>query len=235
MNNYQAIDPQQYLPLVKKIAGRIDVKLPDHWDKEDLVGYGVLGLMEAIERFQPGKGVKFSTFASLRIKGAMLDALRKDAPVSRGRWELVRKVNDTIERLSQEAAEEVSLKAVAAELDMNESEIEEALESFKLLSNISLGQTLGFVDTGEIKVQDTISAPSEELPEEIILKSENEKLLTEAIAGLNERQRLVLTLYYYEELTMKEIAEVLNVGVARVSQIKTTALASLRNILESDR
>ncbi|MDK2985151.1 MAG: polymerase sigma factor FliA [Clostridia bacterium] len=234
MEKYKSIDPQEYLPLVQKIAGRIDVKLPDHWDREDLIGYGVLGLMEAIKRYQPAKGVKFSTYASLRIRGAIMDALRKDAPVSRGRWELVRKITDAMDRLAQETAQEVPLNALASELGMDENTIEEALESFKFLSNVSLEQTLGFSEIAEIKVEDTISAPADESPEERIIRDEREKFLSEAISELNERQRLVLTLYYYEELTMKEIAEVLDVGVARVSQIKTSALASLRKKLERD-
>lgn len=224
-------DPQQYLPLVKKIVDRIDVKLPEHWDKEDMIGYGVLGLMEAIQRFQPGKGVKFSTFASLRIKGAILDALRRDSPLSRGRWETVRRIAEAIERLSQSTDLEFSLDTIAKELNISKSDVTEALDSVKLLSHLSLEQTLNLDDSNEIKIRDTLTI-STDLPEETVIKKEQISRLSKAINELEERQRLVLTLYYYEELTMKEIAKVLNITVSRVSQIKTLALVALRKKLE---
>jgi len=225
--------PQEYLYLVRDIVDRIDIKLPDHWDKEDMIGYGVLGLMEALTRFKPEKGVKFSTFASLRIRGAILDALRKEAPLPRTKWKKVRQVTEVMEDLYMSTGDEVSLQTVADKLGMDKREVEETLESFKLLSHISLEQTLGYKESNEIKVGDIINiSPDNEL-ESIVLKKEEIETLSKAISKLDKRQRLVLTLYYYEELTLKEIASVMDLGIARVSQIKTLALANLRKIMEN--
>ncbi len=225
-------NPEEYLPLVKKIVDRIDIKLPVHWDKEDMIGYGVLGLMEAIKRFQPEKGVKFSTFAAKRIHGAILDALRKDTPLSRTCWKKVRKITDAVDRINRETGKEASIEAIAAEVELNIKEVEEALESLKMLSHISLEKTLGFTDNEEIKVGDKIR--SKDLSEEILIKNEQIELLTKAMTQLEERQRLILTLYYYEELTLKEIACITNISISRVSQIKSLGLTRLRKTIKAD-
>ncbi len=225
-------DPQEYLPLVKQIVDRFDIRLPAHWDKEDMIGYGILGLMEAVKRFQPEKGVKFATFASKRIRGAILDALRRDTPLSRSCWKKVRKITDAMDKITSNTGEEVSIDVIAGEVGLDKKEVEEALESLKLLSHISLEQTLGFTDNEEIKVGDKIM--SSNLPEGIIIKNEQIETLSTAISQLEERQRLVLTLYYYEELTLKEIASITNVSVSRVSQIKSIGLAALRKKIKAD-
>ncbi|MGI6452791.1 MAG: sigma-70 family RNA polymerase sigma factor [Syntrophomonadaceae bacterium] len=224
---------EAYLPLVKQIVDRIDVKLPQHWDKEDMIGYGMLGLMEAIKRFKPEKGVQFSTFASIRIKGAILDALRKDTPLPRTLWQKVRRITETMEQIYQVTGQEASIEVVAEKLGMGKSEVEEALEAYRLLSHISLEQSLGFSDSYEMTVADTLESKTWEGVEAQILEKEQKEQLTRAIAELDERQRLVLTLYFYEELTLKEIAQVLDLGVSRISQIKTMALANLRKKLHN--
>jgi RNA polymerase sigma factor (sigma-70 family) len=149
---------EAYLPLVKQIVDRIDVKLPQHWDKEDMIGYGMLGLMEAIKRFKPEKGVQFSTFASIRIKGAILDALRKDTPLPRTLWQKVRRITETMEQIYQVTGQEASIEVVAEKLGMGKSEVEEALEAYRLLSHISLEQSLGFSDSYEMTVADTLES-----------------------------------------------------------------------------
>lgn len=219
-------DPQQYLPLVKSIVDRMDVKIPDFWDKEDMIGYGILGLLEAAERFQPDKGIQFATFASKRIRGAILDALRKDSPLSRNCWQKVQMVTEAMEEVARTTGKEASMEEIAKKVDLDKSEIEEAMRSFKLMATISLEQTLGF---NELRVQDTLAIQVDKSPEEIFIEDEQTKVLGEAISLLEKRQRLVLTLYYYEELTLKEIAAVLNVSVSRVSQLKTMGLLALRN------
>lgn len=234
MKEYKPLNPHKFLPLVKQIVNCIDVKIPAHWDKDDMIGYGILGLMEAIERYQPSKGVKFQTFASIRIRGAIFDALRKDAPVSRNCWDLIRKIGDAINKFSQENVEEISISVIAKELNIDEHKIEEAMESFKFFSHVSLEQSLGFDANSDLKIEDVITAPLKYTPEETVLRNEKVNMLSKAISKLEEKQRRVLTLYYYEELSMKEIASVLEVSVSRVSQIKTAALISLRKIMERD-
>jgi RNA polymerase sigma factor for flagellar operon FliA len=115
---------------------------------------------------------------------------------------------------------------------MEREEIEEALQSFRLMASISVEQSLGFED---LTVRDTLKAPEEKSPEQVYLKEEQTQLLSKAIEKLEERQKLVLILYYYEELNLKEIAATLEVSVSRVSQLKTMAMASLRRYLEADK
>jgi len=226
------IDPHQYLPLVKSIVDRLDVKIPTYWDKEDLIGYGILGLMEALERFQSDKGVQFATFASKRIRGAIIDALRRDNPLSRNCWQKIQVITGAMEKISGVTGKEASIEEIVREVNMERSEIEEALQSFRLMASISVEQSLGFDD---LTVRDTLKAPEDKSPEEIVLKEEQTKLLIKALEALEERQRLVLTLYYYEEMNLKEIAATLDVSVSRVSQLKTMAMAALRRHLEEDK
>lgn len=228
MERNESIDPYQYLPLVKSIVDRLDVKIPNYLDKEDIIGYGILGLMEAMGRFQTDKGAQFATFASIRIRGAILDALRRDAPLSRHSWQKVQVITDAMEKISAVTGMEASMEEIIKAVDMERNEIEEALQSFQLMASVSLEQTLGF---DELTIKDTLKAPVDNSPDEIFLKKEQTKHLSEAIESLEKRQRLVLTLYYFEELNLKEIAATLEVSVSRVSQLKTMALAALRKQL----
>lgn len=231
METNYAIDPQQYLPLVKSIVDRMDVKIPEAWDKDDMIGYGILGLLEAMGRFQPEKGIQFATFASKRIRGAILDALRKDSPLSRNCWQKVQLITQAMERISANTGKEASINEIVQEVDLEKSEVEEALQSFKLLSSISLDQTLGL---NELRVKDTLKIEFDKSPEDKILEDEQTKVLGEAVSLLEERQRLVLSLYYYEELSLKEIAATMDVSISRVSQLKSMGLAALRIILTAD-
>ncbi|NLV21140.1 MAG: FliA/WhiG family RNA polymerase sigma factor [Syntrophomonadaceae bacterium] len=231
MENNVGIDPHQYLPMVKSIVDRLDVNVPSYWDKDDILGYGILGLMEAIGRFQFDKGVQFATFASKRVKGAIIDAIRKDSPLSRNCWQKVQIITDAMERISAITGKEASIEEITREVGMDRAEIEAALQSFKLMASISLEQTLGFDD---LTVMDTLQAPKEKSPEAIILKEEQTRCLSKAIEALEYRQRMVLTLYYYEEMNLKEIAATLDISISRVSQLKTMALATLRKQLEAD-
>jgi len=230
MEANQTIDPQQYLPLVKSIVDRMDVRIPESWDKDDMIGYGILGLLEAMGRFQPEKGIQFATFASKRIRGAILDALRKDSPLSRNCWQKVQLITEAMEKISATTGKEASINEIVKEVNLEKSEVEQTMQSFKLLASISLEQTLGL---NELRVKDTLRVELDKSPEEKYLEDEQAKVLSEAISSLEKRQRLVLTLYYYEELTLKEIAAALDVSVSRVSQLKTMGLTALRSRISS--
>lgn len=225
------VEPLDYLPLVKSIVDRLDVNIPSYWDRDDVIGYGIIGLMEAAGRFKADKGVQFATYASQRIKGSILDALRSASPLSRNCWQKVQIITEAMEKISAFTGKEASIEEITKEVDLNKSEIEEAMQSFRLMAAVSLEKTLGF---DELTVRDTLKAPLENSPEEIYLKREQVKLLSKAIESLEERQRLVLTLYYYEELRLQEIAAALDVSVSRVSQLKTMALAALRRHMQGD-
>jgi len=231
MENLAVIDPHQYLPLVKAIVDRMDVSIPDFWDKDDMIGYGVLGLLEAARRFRPEDGFQFATFAAKRIKGAILDALRRDSPLSRNCWQKVQKITAVMETMASSSGEEATIEEIAARVDMERAEVDEALRSFQLMAAISLEQTLGL---DNVKVVDTLAEPAENSPDASIIREEQSSLLASSLEKLDDRQRQVLTLYYYEELSMKEIAAVLNIGVPRVSQLKTMGLATLRRNLSPE-
>ena len=228
MQENVSIDPQQYLPLVKSIVERLDVRIPECWDKEDMIGYGILGLLEAMGRFQPDKGIQFSTFASKRIRGAIIDALRKESPLSRTSWKKIQNIAEAMEKISAITGKEASINEIVKEVEMDRAEVEESMRSFKLMASISLDQILGF---SEVRVKDTIQVQLDKSPEDTFLEDEQTKILGDAISQLEKKQRLVLNLYYYEELTLKEIAAILNVSVSRVSQLKSMALVALRTII----
>jgi RNA polymerase sigma factor, FliA/WhiG family len=230
MEANQVIDPQQYLPLVKSIVDRMDVRIPESWDKDDMIGYGILGLLEAVGRFQPEKGIQFATFASKRIRGAILDALRKDSPLSRNCWQKVQLITEAMERISAVSGKEASINEIVKEVNLDQAEVEQTMQSFKLLASISLEQTLGM---NELRVKDTLKGDVDKSPEDMYIEDEQARILSEAVSLLEDRQRLVLTLYYYEELTLKEIAAALDVSVSRISQLKTQGLSALRSRLST--
>lgn len=234
MPNELCTEPEKYIPLVVKTIDRMDINLPSHWDRDDMISYGILGLFEAVERFKPEKGVKFSTFAVLRIRGAVIDALRKEAPVSREKWSVVRRVTDISENLFRENGKEPKICEIAEIAGIPESKITEALGSIKLLSNISLERTLDFDDNNNLTIGDTIASAELDNPLEIAVRKENTERLALALEKIGERHRTVLSLYYYEELGIRDIAEIMEVSVSRISQIKTMALLELRKILKED-
>jgi len=207
----------EYLPLVKKVAARLMLRLPAHVEFDDLVGYGVLGLTEACKSFDAGKHVKFSTYAFYRIKGAMLDGLRS------ADW-LPRPLRQKIRRL--EAASE-ELKGTLGRLP-SEAELAgrlgcEAQDVGNLLIDAHQARTISF----EEKIQNIASAEQdEEMEEELI------KIMSDAIKTLDEKDRIAVSLYYYEGLNLKEIGAVLGVSESRVSQLLSKALAILKDKLE---
>ncbi|MBS3971203.1 MAG: FliA/WhiG family RNA polymerase sigma factor [Clostridia bacterium] len=225
---------ESYLPLVKKIVGRMSLKLPSHWDNEDVISYGIIGLLEAVERFIPAKGVKFETFATLRIRGAILDALRESTLIPRGLSENLSKVSRTIERLEQEKGAEITSEEIARALNMSVKEVDEIIIAFSHLSCVSLQESLrtdGF-DSEDLSLIDTLPAPSQYNPEEQVQWLETQEKLIKAIDELTEKEKLILALYFHEQLTLKEIAYIMDITESRVSQLKSRVLLKIRLFLE---
>lgn len=217
----------EHLPQVQYIARRIHDRLPRHVDLEDLVNTGVLGLIEAIHKYDPAKDVPLGAFAKFRIRGAILDSLRKLdwAPRSlrkKGR-EIDRAIRDLQARLSRPATD----SELAAELDIEQEQLQGLLRDLK---GVEIGQ---FEECGpEGKEQEAFSrylpyAPERD-PAFLCERSEIRRLLTIALSELTQRERQVMALYYYEELTLKEVGAVIGVNESRVSQIHSAVMVRLR-------
>jgi RNA polymerase sigma factor for flagellar operon FliA len=223
-----------YSPLVKYVASRMASGLPSHVDEGDLISYGLIGLIGAIERYEPDREVKFETFAVARIKGAIIDELRSLDWVPRSvraKARQVEKAHVTLENQLQRAPTE---EEVAAKLEVDVEEYRAYLLEIANSSVLALDDlwTLGDPDGGQISLLDTIRDPAAVDPQAEIDSAEIKDKLAGAIESLPERERLVVALYYYESLTLREIGEVLGVTESRVSQLHTKAVISLRGHLQ---
>lgn len=223
----------QELPQVSYIASRILERLPQQVELEDLVHAGVLGLLEAYRRFDHSKNAQFKTFAKFRIEGAILDSLRALDWGSRSIRVKARDIAKATAKLENELGQHPTREQLAAELKVSVKAFEEMQTELHGLHIV--GQETASTFPGEA-AQDLIeSAPGRwENPFEIYCKTESMDRLAKAVAELTEREQLILSLYYREELTMREVAGVVDLAVSRVSQIHTAALQKLKQMLEPE-
>ncbi len=221
----------QELPQVHFIASRIHERLPQQVELEDLVHAGVLGLLEAYRTFDHGKNAQFKTFAKFRIKGAILDSLRALDWGSRGIRRKAREIADATQKLEGALGRHPTKEEIAAELNISVNALNEVQTELNGLYVV--GQEAAVGGDSESTMDLIESAPSSwDNPFEMYCKAESKAKLIEAINLLSEREQLILSLYYHEELTMKEVAEVVGLAVSRVSQIHTAVLAKLKNTLQ---
>ena len=221
-----------HLPLVKYLAGRLAVKLPSFIGQEDLESYGVFGLLEAVEKFNPDLGVSFKAYAYNRIRGAMIDEIRKLNWIPRTLWQKIQHLNATREKLQKELGEQVTSDALARAMGITVTELYKLEGQVNLLSLSSLDETVSIGDGERVRWGDMIQDSDSPDPLDVIEKEESKRLLIKAIEELPEKDRTVLALYYQEELTLKEIGKVLDVSESRVCQLHTRALNRLRGKLE---
>jgi RNA polymerase sigma factor FliA len=226
-----------YAPLVKYVAGRLGSGLPAHVDDDDLVSYGVLGLMGAIERYDPDRDVKFETYAITRIKGSIIDELRAMDWVPRSVRARARDIERAIVELERRLHRAPTDGEIAEKLGITEPELEDSLTDISRSSIAALDE-LWTVNTGggggggdQVALIDTIEDTEAPDPQGSLSQAEMREAVGEAIARLPEREKLVITLYYYEELTLREIGEVLGVTESRVSQLHTKAVLRLKGRL----
>ena len=222
---------QENLQLVRFIARRIHEKLPQHVNLEDLVGAGVLGLIDASSKFDPAKNIQFRTYAQFRIRGAILDSLRDLDWGPRHLRRKGRAIEDAIRAAATRLGRNPSEQEIADELGQSLEEYQKVLSELNGLEIGSLHAQRN-EDSGEEELA-YVPGPPEEDPLFLCLRDEMRDRLRNAIEELPDSERLVLTLYYYEELTMKEIAAVLKVTASRVSQIRSSAILHMRARLES--
>jgi RNA polymerase sigma factor for flagellar operon FliA len=223
-----------YSALVKFVAGRMAVGLPQNVEQADLVSYGVFGLIDAIDKFEPERGYKFETYAIARVKGAILDELRSIDWVPRSVRAKARQVERAYAKLEASLHRTPTDEELAAELDLSDDQLQSMLNQISFVGLAALDEVLSLGgDRGEsITLGDTIADPGEG-PVDAFEVEEMRHLLVEAINRSPEREKIVLTLYYYEGLTLAEIGEVLGVTESRVCQIHTKAVLQLRARLAS--
>ena len=225
-----------YSPLVKYVAGRMASGLPSHVEEGDLISYGLIGLIGAIERFDLEREIKFETYAVSRIKGAIIDELRSLDWVPRSvraKARDVEKIHQQLENQLQRAPteEEMAVKLGVEVEDFRNTLLEIANSSVLALDDL---WTIADADGGQISLLDTIRDPRAVDPQEEIDAVELKDRLADAIESLPDRERLVIALYYYENLTLREIGEVLGVTESRVSQLHTKAVLRLKSRLQGD-
>jgi RNA polymerase sigma factor FliA len=222
-----------YSPLVKFIAGRMASGLPAHVEESDLISYGLLGLIGAIERYDPSREIKFETFAVARVKGAIIDELRSLDWVPRSVRSRARDVERAHAELEGRLGRTPDDEEMATRLELTVDEFHGVLLEIANSSVLALDDLWTFADPegggGQISVLDTIQDPNAIDPEAEAHTSELKDRLADAIESLPDRERLVIALYYYENLTLREIGEVLGVTESRVSQLHTKAVLGLRS------
>jgi RNA polymerase sigma factor for flagellar operon FliA len=219
-----------YSPLVKYVAGRVAVGLPQNVDQADLVSYGIFGLIDAIEKFDLGRGYKFETYAISRIKGAIIDELRSIDWVPRSVRSKARSLEKAYSKLESQLHRTPTDAELAAEMGISDTQLQTTFSQISFIGLVALDEMLGGERSGGeggMTLGDTI-ADTGEGPVAAYEVEEMRQILANAINDMPEREKIVLTLYYYEGLTLAEIGEVLGVTESRVCQIHTKSVIHLR-------
>ena len=215
----------EYAPLVKIVAGRLSMYLGGNVEYEDLVSYGVFGLIDAIDKFDTNKDVKFETYASLRIRGSILDQIRKMDWIPRTVRQRQRKIDEAIKSLEARTGKTPTDEMLAEELGVSGEELLSWQSQLKVTNVVSLNE---FVESGNEPVMDAKGNFRFAQPEEVIAETELKRMLKDAMQLLTEKEQKVILLYYYEDLTLKEISRVLEVSESRISQLHTKALQKMK-------
>ena len=218
-----------YIPLVERAAAKAACSLPEHLSKDDLVGYGVFGLFEAVDRFNPEQGVPFPCFAIKRIKGAMIDGIRKEdwVPVTvRKKARMLDQAYRKFEEIHRRNADD---EEIAAALNITVDELMQWLKNVQYISIISLDEPLS--ENNALLLRDNLTDASSPDPVRAMEKKEIKAFLAKAIGELPEKEKTVISLFYYNDLANKEIASVLDLSESRVSQLHTKAIFRLRGKL----
>lgn len=223
---------EKYAPLVKYVAGKVAVGMPHNVEYEDLVSYGTFGLLDAIEKYDPAKEVKFKTYAMTRIRGAIYDELRTIDWIPRSIRQKAKQIEKIIVELENKMGRTVEDEEIAAELDLSVEELHSLFSKISGTSLVSLNDIWhGSDDSEDLSFIETIESPSNMNPDVMVEREEIKHLIISAIQKLPDREKKVVVLYYYEDLTLKEIGEVLEVTESRVSQLHTKAIMRLRGRL----
>jgi RNA polymerase sigma factor for flagellar operon FliA len=219
----------QYSPLVKFVAGKVAVGMPHSVEFDDLVGFGSIGLLDAIDKYDPERGVKFKTYAVTRIRGAIFDELRQIDWVPRSVRKKAKELEETVANLESQMGRTATDQEIASSMGLDDEEYSKTVMKISATSIVSLNEVWSGVDENEKNsIGDTIESPISLHPDVMVEKEEIRRVIIDAIKELPEKEKQILVLYWYEDLTLKEIGEVMKVTESRVSQLHSKAMLRLR-------
>lgn len=218
----------EYAPLVKVVAGRLSMYLGYNVEYEDLVSYGIFGLIDAIDKYDAKKEVKFETYASLRIRGAILDQIRKMDWIPRTIRQKQKKIETAIKEIEDSNGRCATEEEIAGNLGISMEEYAEWQSQMKITNVVSLNE---YMEQGSEVPNEKVSSKHFSAPEAVVEENELKETLKDALNLLTEKERKVVLLYYYEELTLKEISNILEVSESRISQLHTRALQKMKDKL----
>lgn len=220
---------RKYMPLVKYVAGKVAAGMPGNIEFDDLVGFGQFGLLDAINKYDPEKNVKFKTYAVTRIRGSMIDELRVLDWVPRSVRQKAREIEDAIVQVESRLGRPASDAEIADAMGISEEEFQQTVMRVSGTSVLSLDDVwYSGDDSDHVSIGDSIESPSSFNPDVIVEREEIRRVIIESIKELPKKEKMVLVLYYHEDLTFKEIGQVLNVSESRISQLHTKANMRLR-------
>lgn len=220
----------EYAPLVKIVAGRLSMYLGYNVEYDDLVGYGIFGLIDAIDKFDINKEVKFETYASLRIRGSILDQIRKMDWIPRTVRQKQKKIDEAVKQIESRTGRSALDEEIAQELGLTGDELTNWQSQLKVTNLVSLNE---YVEQGVEPVMEAKGNSHFAQPEDAVAEEELKKILEESLEMLTDKEKKVITLYYYEEMTLKEISNILEVSESRISQLHTKALIKMKKIMGS--
>ncbi len=218
----------EYVELVKIVAGRLYVNYHAHVEYEDLVSYGILGLIDAIDKFDPDKNVKFETYANFRIRGAIIDQLRSLDWIPRSMRHKYRQMEEIMERMQATHGSDIDEGLLAQEMGLTRDELSKLMSEFSVFTMVSLEEKIEENSNFSIR-----SDHPDVNPEASYMENEMKRILREQVDFLPERERMIINLYYFSELTYKEIAGIMGISESRISQLHTKAMMRLKSGLNA--
>lgn len=219
------------IPLVKYIASKVIVGKSKYLEYEDLISYGMIGLMDAINKYDDTKGMKFSTYAAIRINGSIIDEIRKNSPISKRAIDKLNRYNKVVEELQSKLLREPGDEEIADRMGVSMKELNDIQGYVNYISMMSL-ETILYGEDEDMSLLNSIEDTTSPSPQKNLEEKEKLEYLRRALDNLKERDRMILNLYYYEGLTLKQVGEILLVSESRVCQLHSRAILNLRKEIE---